>query len=486
MRKRLFVSILAAISLILVTCCTYIYVFEGKITLFDHSAKAIGEGIGEVAWPDIPPAIVIGPNASTNNAIPRYDGTSGVLLKDSPDLLFDGTSVTLAGNILARKAVNEIEVFSASDLPSPSGGVITLTDGVYVLKNTITLTDPLKIGAGATVEVSSLGGGIAIIYNGTAPFIQSDATALLFILMSLNIIITGDDVELFDTDGATIAADRLAVVFTGTGGGLGTSINHELIFSIRSSRISGFTEGLTVTGTPLFVLTDIVFESPVLGATPLFSVNGGTTTFNCNSITVDANASDEIFNIDPSFLGFATLNQISNPGGSSFFAAGSLDETNPQVTVSASPPQKSSANIGFVHLNGNATETVINTQGVFEDLALNALAVAGSNIELWTVTNTSTGELTYIGIPPFNGTLLAVMTVISSGGAQEFHFRAVKNGSILSDDVIASREVGVVSGSISLLAPVVAVTGDTIRIETANVDGTSNITIQNLSVQIAN
>lgn len=428
---------------------------------------------------------VVGPALATNDALVRYDGTTGKSIKNSPNLLYDGVDVTLGGKILARKAVNEVEVFSASDLPTPSGGVITLPSGVYLLKDSIAIADPLKVGAGATVEFTSLGLGATITYTGTAPFLQSDLTAEFFIFERMNFVLTEDNVELFDTDGPAILLDRLVVLFTGTGAGLGTSLNHNLAFSARSSLVSGFTEGLTITGSPLFLLSDIEFRSPVAGATPLFSINGGTTTAQCSNLTVTAHASDDVFDFDGAFAGIATLSQVRVMGGASFFAAGSLDETSPRVEVTASPPQKSSMNIGFVVASGVAVDTVISTIGVFVDLNLDALAVAGSNIELWSVTDTTTGELTYNGLTPFNGTLIAAFTASSQGSAEEFEFRAVKNGSVMPDDIMAAREIANSSASITLIAPVSAEPGDTIRMQVANNDSTTNVEISQLTAQVS-
>lgn len=130
-------------------------------------------------------------------------------------------------------------------------------------------------------------------------------------------------------------------------------------------------------------------------------------------------------------------------------------------------------------------ETIISTQGVFVDLNLDASAEEGSNINLWSVTNTTTGELTYNGLAPFDGSIIATIASISAGGVNEFHFRTVKNGSPLIDNILAGREIGNVSASITLLAPICVDPNDTIRIQVSNEDGTSNISIHQIAAQIA-
>jgi hypothetical protein len=142
-------------------------------------------------------------------------------------------------------------------------------------------------------------------------------------------------------------------------------------------------------------------------------------------------------------------------------------------------------NIGSVISGENAVETVIATQGVFVDFNLNALAVAGSNIALWSLSDSTTGELTYNGLSPFTGSLTASISASSMGGANEFHFRAVKNGAPLSDAVLAGRQIANTIGSITLIAPITVDPGDTIRLQVENDDGTSNITIHEMSANIS-
>ena len=134
---------------------------------------------------------------------------------------------------------------------------------------------------------------------------------------------------------------------------------------------------------------------------------------------------------------------------------------------------------------GNTTVTSIGTISTFEDLNLNALAVAGSNIELWSLTDTTTGELTYNGLQDFSGELIASLSCTSTGGVQEFEFRVVVNGAATADAVIASVEM---SSSpkivVALISPISIVTGDTVRLQVQNVDGTSDVLVSDISLAV--
>ena len=163
----------------------------------------------------------------------------------------------------------------------------------------------------------------------------------------------------------------------------------------------------------------------------------------------------------------------------------SLDQTDPKVLVRDSPEQADSKTIGSCHANSNATVTVIATLNTYTDLDLGGNALGGSNIERWSLTNTTTGELTYNGIEPFSGTVFAQLSTLGEAGSPEYRFRAVKNGVALADGIETVREAGAVQiVTTGLVAPVSVVTGDTIRLQVNNIDDASDITIAHLSVSI--
>lgn len=142
-------------------------------------------------------------------------------------------------------------------------------------------------------------------------------------------------------------------------------------------------------------------------------------------------------------------------------------------------------NIGFMLASSVTVATPIVTIDVFEDLELDALAVEGSNINQWSVTNTITGELTYNGSMPFSGTLIASLTASSQGAQFRFLFRAVKNGLILIDDIVAAAEIGNNEVRVTMIAPVSADPGDTIRMQVANNAGTSDLFVREIAVEIS-
>lgn len=163
---------------------------------------------------------------------------------------------------------------------------------------------------------------------------------------------------------------------------------------------------------------------------------------------------------------------------------GSLVETDPRVEATSNPGQKPSMNIGSVIANDVTALTTIATIDTWTDLNLDSFAISGSNIELWTLMDADTGELRYNGLEDHFGSVLASISAVSTGGSREFQFRVVKNGSPLSDAVVAAREFNITIGAITLLAPITVSPGDLVRLQVQNVDTADDIRIEHLSLEV--
>lgn len=168
------------------------------------------------------------------------------------------------------------------------------------------------------------------------------------------------------------------------------------------------------------------------------------------------------------------------------FSNASLDQKDVRVSAFANPGQQDSKAIGSFHVNSNATATVIAAALTFVNLNLGGNALAGSNIERWTLTDATTGEMRYDGLQPFSGTLLAQVSLQAAGGSPAYAFRVVKNGAVLPDGIETTVETpdALTVVGVGLLAPVMVVNGDLIRLQVANQDGTDDVTISHLSVSI--
>lgn len=161
-----------------------------------------------------------------------------------------------------------------------------------------------------------------------------------------------------------------------------------------------------------------------------------------------------------------------------------LTEKSIYVTANSNGDAKDSKSIGSMDANDNTTATTISTINTYVDFNLNALATDNTNIEQWTLTDTTTGELRYDGIKQFTGKVIATVSAQSSGSAQEFVFRYVRNGSPMANPIELSTELRSDTNSLTIVAPITADTGDLFRPQVKNIDGTSNIVIRFMSTEI--
>lgn len=430
---------------------------------------------------------VFGPASSGVNALARFVNASGKLLGDSPGLVYDGTDVLIQGKRASRIGSEDTEVFSASDFPAPVGGVITLPTGVYWLRAPVVLADRIEIGAGSAVRFVADHSDYTLTYTGVDTFISTPAPASEVRFISVRVVLTGLGAQLFDIDAGIqefISAGFTSAASGQSIGSLGTVAQPFSFVLIRSVLFQGFSAGLSVLKAARLAFDDVAMISALSGSGTLIDVGAAVEIVDVDDMEITAGASESFISIDAGSVGRTILHNVSIRTASAFFAAGSLDETDPRVEATDNTGQKPSMNIGSVIVNANLVPTAIATVSTWTDLNLGGLAVAGSNIELWNSVDADTGELEYIGLEPMFGQLLAAFSIVTVGGARTFHFRVVKNGSPLPDGVIAARQVGTVIGSATLLAPVTAVTGDLFRVQVQNIDNNSDIEIRYLSLSI--
>ncbi len=225
--------------------------------------------------------------------------------------------------------------------------------------------------------------------------------------------------------------------------------------------------GATTTGNVKVTRVTVVDHGLVRGETQVIS---GTTSYNQTS-EVLFRVDDDNFDIPIAFVADDATGTVVST---------SQDSMTVGVDVTACGAQRNSRVIGAAIAKDNAAVTTINDVGVFVPFNL-TLALAASNIERCTLTNTTTAEIRLDDTTPFSGFATLNVTISSSGGTQDFIIRVVKNGSVLSDDIVQGASVGSDGLNISLVVPVTGVTNDLFRGEIANDSGTSNCVIEQLS-----
>ena len=140
-----------------------------------------------------------------------------------------------------------------------------------------------------------------------------------------------------------------------------------------------------------------------------------------------------------------------------------------------------SKEIGSFIVKGNATATSMTVQDQWEDLNLNASAVAGGSLERFTLTNTTTGEMRYDGREDFDGNYTVAMTLDSTGGAQTYDFRILVNGSVTPDGVELGISIAGNDVAMPFQSPVCLVQNDLVRMQVVNRAGSPrDITIKSI------
>ena len=145
--------------------------------------------------------------------------------------------------------------------------------------------------------------------------------------------------------------------------------------------------------------------------------------------------------------------------------------------------QKNSSVHGEGVMGGNTTPTDIVTQGAYVDLNLGPSGLlASADIEQWTITNQTTGEMRYDGVVPVDVHVDGVIAATSSGGTKLYKFRMLKNGLPLAapDNVDVPMEVKATLVSSPILWSSDALSGDKFRLQVANYSDTTDIVIDTI------
>ncbi len=376
---------------------------------------------------------------------------------------------------MKAKASNETTVTEASNL---SG----LLDGYYIIVADVSVSSiDIEDTKSVFIEISK---GITLTLTGSGDLI-GDGTSKSgqFSIQGGTVNITTAGSTLFNTNGFIVTTPSTSFICLNTGINGGQCINSPLSVDFTRTIFSSLASKILIDNLAFsFVMRDVLFSSTLLTGSAI-EIGPNVPIVSISDYQLAIPAGTNGLDIDSGFTGSAKISGASNVTGAAFnlFDATGLNRQSKYVDVSSSDPFESSDNIVSVVVVDNSTATVISLIDTWTDLNLNASAVVGSNIELWTLTNTTTGECRYDGLMNLHGINDTTISAVSSGGSQKFKFRYVVNGSPLSDGVEIPMELSSETKNLTLRAPLSVVTNDLVRIQVKNVDGTSNLVIEDLS-----
>lgn len=290
-----------------------------------------------------------------------------------------------------------------------------------------------------------------------------------------------------------------AVEDNGSGKARFTSVVHNLAVGEVISHTT-FTEGtyndtgLIVTAIPTADTYDVDTISYIATDTGLFTAltvemtSVGHGLINGESIwvpnTINYGGGHAVFNVTTD-----TFEVTATFGTSETFewGNGSQTEHTEYLTVFNCGEQKSSTAHGEGVVGNNTTPTDITTQYEYVDLNLGSPGLAAStDIQQWTITDHTTGEMRYDGRVPIDVHISGLIAATSSGGTKLYNFRMLKNGSPLAspDNVPVPMEVKATIVSSPIIWSAEANPQDTFRMQVANYTDTTDIIVDTIKQSI--
>lgn len=297
------------------------------------------------------------------------------------------TPFTLNSRLDGIAASNVIIVNTIDDLPTPVGDVITLPDGEYVFNQFVVDNKRFVIPAGGNVRMGIVGAASGgYIYTGTGTlFTTTDADAIEFV----SFIFSATAGTLFDLS----TTNANGYIFINQG--LFTDINNlgtvnDLAFFLFQSTFDTIDSGITLNDNAAVKVNGANnFLWNNAASTDYFTFTGTQGQINITDLTSVPQSNESIFNIPTAttLTAGVVLNSVGYlAAGGSLFSAASKDQTDPQISLVASPPEPDSKVIGsLIWANGTSETTLL--QGL--EGSITAFADAGGG--LVTVTSAAHG-----------------------------------------------------------------------------------------------
>jgi hypothetical protein len=326
-------------------------------------------------------------------------------------------------------ASHKVNVYTADDFPAPVSGVISLeSNKVYELYASINLgSDRIEMGTNTILRgVGSL--SIVLTYTGTSTFITSNDNPCAIAELTISAVSSGARVvaysttslKIFRMDDCTIVCDRFAD-FSGTS--WAARLTNVSIFPFTTGAItcSGtcrsfqwFSAGVIPVAGIIIDLGTCVFDSFVVN-TIVYNLPTGTTFI--SGLTNSGN-------ISATGRGLVVNCQGENTGGTDLVG---VDPGDARWKFSNNTPIEDSINDFLIYFDGNATDTTINTAGVYERVNLSGTYTI-DHANGFTV-DTATGRVTSNLV---EDTMLPIDMCVSlepvSGSNQDLAIKMAKNG----------------------------------------------------------
>jgi len=374
--------------------------------------------------------------------------------------------------------VEYILVNSKSDLPTASGGVITLVDNyTYVITKTIDLIGDRLVGGQNSVILGASSENCILKSTGL-----SSSTALITSVYSLpmrNITITHGTALNLDGDGTTTALDWFGVNFTDCAT-VGTIKDYTNFIMNDSAFLNS--QGLTFDGTIGTIgMTNCLFDCASSGTVftlpstltvsrrfriiySSFVVLSGETGINASAY---ATIGDEKYILDTvNFSGGGTYLSGLNATSNKSLFANCIGITNTSTR-------------GFIYMNNNTTATGTNNTALWFKAAGTTSASANNS----KFSTSTTNRLTYTGAFSQSFMITVNCNVRTSVSTQNINIGIAKNGTILSESEITILCAAGSTPSFGATQVVVELTtNDYVELFVQNSSSANNTTVSDMNM----
>lgn len=374
---------------------------------------------------------------------------------------------------------DRVLVKSVSDLPLPVGGVITLEEKIYEFQGVVDIgVNKLQLPNGSCMLRGQNGLTDGVLTDVAASLLNGHASGSNLVVRDL--LLQNDNVggDLFDIQNTGVETVDVYGALFNASASVGTVDGCDL-FVIERTFYRNMATGVTVTNIGTFAFVDNSMDDTNSGT--YLDIPSG----NFDAVFIERNyakvtAPDVAFDVDNGTA--VIVNGIFNGNvttGTGTYVQG-FNENSLNWEFEANVGAGASERVGSMLMEGNATDTVINTVNVWEKI--DGTTVAGAALARFT--HIASNRLRYDDADDREVIVNVSLSVsVVGGGTKTLEFAVFLTGAKVSN-ASAVVEVSAANAMVSLNVPVAIVQNDYLEIYVRNTTDAADVLVPNMQVVI--